>query len=297
MALVLITHDLGVVAEVAQRVLVMYAGQVVESAAGADEMFEAPRHPYTEALLAALPEHNAGRAPPGVDGRRRSGSVRSADRLPARRRVARTCARAAGASGRRCSRSARAARAASIRSTRSRGHEHARAHRRWLLETHALTKHYRGLDRRLQAEGERARARRRLVHARTPDERWPSSASRAAARSRWRARSTMIETPTSGSVVHRRRRRRPRRRGDAAGAAAERADGVPEPVREPQPAQEDRPRARRAARDQHRPEPARARRARPGDAGQGRPARPSTTDAIRTCSRAASASGSRSRGR
>ena len=60
MALVLITHDLGVVAEVAQRVLVMYAGQVVETAA-VPRLFEAPRHPYTEALLAALPEHNAGR--------------------------------------------------------------------------------------------------------------------------------------------------------------------------------------------------------------------------------------------
>ncbi|MEO8311781.1 MAG: oligopeptide/dipeptide ABC transporter ATP-binding protein [Caldimonas sp.] len=60
MALVLITHDLGVVAEVAQRVLVMYAGQIVESAAAAD-LFAQPRHPYTEALLASLPERNVGR--------------------------------------------------------------------------------------------------------------------------------------------------------------------------------------------------------------------------------------------
>jgi dipeptide transport system ATP-binding protein len=60
MALMLITHDLGVVAEVAQRVLVMYAGQVVETALVPD-IFEAPRHPYTEALLSALPEHNIGR--------------------------------------------------------------------------------------------------------------------------------------------------------------------------------------------------------------------------------------------
>jgi dipeptide transport system ATP-binding protein len=59
MALVLITHDLGVVAEVAQRVLVMYAGQVVETAAVPD-LFNTPRHPYTEALLSALPEHNIG---------------------------------------------------------------------------------------------------------------------------------------------------------------------------------------------------------------------------------------------
>ncbi|HEX7437963.1 MAG TPA: oligopeptide/dipeptide ABC transporter ATP-binding protein, partial [Caldimonas sp.] len=60
MALMLITHDLGVIAEVAQRVLVMYAGQVVETA-HVPEIFSAPQHPYTEALLAALPEHNIGR--------------------------------------------------------------------------------------------------------------------------------------------------------------------------------------------------------------------------------------------
>jgi len=58
-ALMLITHDLGVVAEVAQRVLVMYAGQIVESAQ-VPKVFETPHHPYTEALLAALPEHNIG---------------------------------------------------------------------------------------------------------------------------------------------------------------------------------------------------------------------------------------------
>ena len=59
MSLVLITHDLAVVAEMAQRVCVMYAGQVVESAA-TEALFEQPRHPYTHALLAALPEHNKG---------------------------------------------------------------------------------------------------------------------------------------------------------------------------------------------------------------------------------------------
>ena len=60
MALVLITHDLGVVAEVAERVIVMYAGQVVEESA-VPRIFETPGHPYTEALLAALPERNVGR--------------------------------------------------------------------------------------------------------------------------------------------------------------------------------------------------------------------------------------------
>jgi len=61
MALVLITHDMGVVAETAQRVVVMYAGQMVERQP-VDRLFSAPRHPYTAALLEALPERGIGRA-------------------------------------------------------------------------------------------------------------------------------------------------------------------------------------------------------------------------------------------
>ncbi|MBK1657023.1 dipeptide/oligopeptide/nickel ABC transporter permease/ATP-binding protein [Paracraurococcus ruber] len=55
MALVFITHNLGVVAEIADRVTVLYAGQVVEEGTVA-EVFGAPLHPYTAALLAAVPE-------------------------------------------------------------------------------------------------------------------------------------------------------------------------------------------------------------------------------------------------
>ncbi len=54
MAIMLITHDLGVVAGTADRVLVMYAGQVVEGAA-TPELFQQPVHPYTEGLLASVP--------------------------------------------------------------------------------------------------------------------------------------------------------------------------------------------------------------------------------------------------
>lgn len=54
MAVVWITHDLGVVAGIADRVLVMYAGQVVEQAA-VDDLFEEPMHPYTVGLLGSLP--------------------------------------------------------------------------------------------------------------------------------------------------------------------------------------------------------------------------------------------------
>ncbi len=53
-AVILITHDLGVVAEVAERVMVMYAGRKVEEASVAD-LFRTPRHPYTQGLLGAVP--------------------------------------------------------------------------------------------------------------------------------------------------------------------------------------------------------------------------------------------------
>jgi dipeptide transport system ATP-binding protein len=61
MALVLITHNMGVVSEMAQRVAVMYAGQIMEER-GAQALFNSPQHPYTEALLAALPERSDGSA-------------------------------------------------------------------------------------------------------------------------------------------------------------------------------------------------------------------------------------------
>jgi peptide/nickel transport system ATP-binding protein len=61
MAVLLITHDMGVVAETAKRVVVMYAGRKVEEAPAAD-IFRAPRHPYTRALLGAVPRLGAIRA-------------------------------------------------------------------------------------------------------------------------------------------------------------------------------------------------------------------------------------------
>ena len=67
MALVLITHDLGVVAETADRVLVQYAGRQVESARAAD-LFSDPHHPYTAALLAALPEQAHGKRLAAIPG-------------------------------------------------------------------------------------------------------------------------------------------------------------------------------------------------------------------------------------
>ena len=67
MALVLITHDMGVVAETAQRVSVQYAGQKVEEQ-GVNELFANPHHPYTDALLAALPERATTKHLPSIPG-------------------------------------------------------------------------------------------------------------------------------------------------------------------------------------------------------------------------------------
>ncbi|HET8729443.1 MAG TPA: oligopeptide/dipeptide ABC transporter ATP-binding protein, partial [Alphaproteobacteria bacterium] len=57
MAMLLVTHNMGVVAETAERVVVMYAGQVMEQRS-VDTLFDVPRHPYTAALLSALPERS-----------------------------------------------------------------------------------------------------------------------------------------------------------------------------------------------------------------------------------------------
>lgn len=57
MALIMITHDLALISEIANRVMVMYAGQVVETSHVTD-IFTQPQHPYTVALLESIPEHN-----------------------------------------------------------------------------------------------------------------------------------------------------------------------------------------------------------------------------------------------
>jgi dipeptide transport system ATP-binding protein len=67
MALVLITHNMGVVAETAERVVVQYAGQQVERQS-VPSLFATPRHPYTAALLAALPDRAKGARLPAIAG-------------------------------------------------------------------------------------------------------------------------------------------------------------------------------------------------------------------------------------
>jgi dipeptide transport system ATP-binding protein len=65
MGLIMITHDMGVVAETADRVIVQYRGKKMEEA-GVLDLFESPQHPYTKALLSALPENATGDRLPTV---------------------------------------------------------------------------------------------------------------------------------------------------------------------------------------------------------------------------------------
>ena len=79
MAIIFITHDLGVVAQMAQRVVVMYAGQVVEQGP-VEEIFERPRMPYTAGLIASIPR--LGRAEKGRRLRTIPGNVPSLSERP-----------------------------------------------------------------------------------------------------------------------------------------------------------------------------------------------------------------------
>ncbi|MBV9561679.1 MAG: ABC transporter ATP-binding protein [Bradyrhizobium sp.] len=81
MGLILITHDLGVVAQTAQRVIVMYAGRKVEEA-GVDALFANPRHPYTCGLMASIPAVPTSRATEKARLAEIPGTVPSLTKLP-----------------------------------------------------------------------------------------------------------------------------------------------------------------------------------------------------------------------
>ena len=87
MAMIFVTHDLGVIADVADDVVVMYAGQIVEHARGAD-LFVRPGHPYTEALLDSIPQL----ARPGEPLHAIPGMVPRPDQFPTGCRFAPRCA-------------------------------------------------------------------------------------------------------------------------------------------------------------------------------------------------------------
>ena len=68
LSLLLITHDLGVIAETADRVAVMYAGRIVETRAGARRSSADPQHPYTRGLLASMPGGAPGQRLRAIEG-------------------------------------------------------------------------------------------------------------------------------------------------------------------------------------------------------------------------------------
>jgi len=88
MAIIFITHDLGVVAQMARRVVVMYAGQVVESGP-VEEIFRRPRMPYTAGLIGSIPRLGGGRR--GQPLKTIPGHVPSAAMLPAGCRFSTRC--------------------------------------------------------------------------------------------------------------------------------------------------------------------------------------------------------------
>jgi oligopeptide/dipeptide ABC transporter ATP-binding protein len=88
-AIIFITHDLGVIAELCHRVAVMYAGRIVESAA-VETLFRSPRHPYTQGLLAAIPRlDRTPKAPLATI----EGTVPALDTMPPGCRFANRCPR------------------------------------------------------------------------------------------------------------------------------------------------------------------------------------------------------------
>src|SRR3954454_17967282 len=81
LAVLLITHDLGVVAEVADRVCVMYTGRIIEES-GVDEIFEKPNHPYTHGLLRSVPKLTAANVAKAVRLETIEGGVPNPTNLP-----------------------------------------------------------------------------------------------------------------------------------------------------------------------------------------------------------------------
>ena len=140
MSIMLITHAMGVVAEVAQRVVVMYAGKVVEEAS-VERLFANPRHPYTQGLIRSIPRLDmaAVRKTRLADHRRhRAEADRAAARLPLRGALQLCDRRVPDRAARRCASSNRVTRwPASTRKRRS-FNERAAAQRRNLTKEFAL---------------------------------------------------------------------------------------------------------------------------------------------------------------
>ena len=277
LAVILITHDLGVMSAIADRVSIFYAGRVVE-AGPREDVLRRPRHPYTRSLLDALPHPEL---PPRPAARGDSGSAAESRQHPARLRVQPALRVRAGGLPRQRPRARRRQRARARLPRRPVRDERARAHRR---------------RRRLRAPRRRPRPRgRRGEHQRR--ERADRRARRRvglrqvdARAGRGRARPADV-----GDRGVRGARHRPARPPRPSARARTPPARLPEPVRLAQPAPEGRLAARGRAR--HARPRCRRRRGRPacGSCASSSACRPPRPTGSRTSSPAGSASGSRSR--
>ncbi|MDF5809663.1 dipeptide ABC transporter ATP-binding protein [Pseudomonas aeruginosa] len=272
MALILITHDLAVVAETAQRVCVMYAGEAVEIG-GVPALFDRPTHPYTEALIKAIPEHCAGEArlatlPGIVPGRydRPRGCLLS-PRLHAQEH----CRQEQPAWD------ARARRGALLLSVEP-------AERGGLMETvltaRDLTRHYE-VSRGLFKGHAQVRALNGISFELEAGKTLAVVGESGCGKSTLARALTLIEGTHLRLAENRRTGGQGRQQGPAPAVAPRRADGLPEPLRLAQSATEDRRPVGRAAADQHRAVARGTPRKGPADDAPGRSAAGAPTSATR----------------
>ncbi len=291
MAVMLITHAMGVVAETAQRVVVMYAGKVVEEAP-VDDLFGDPRHPYTQGLIRSIPridldsEHKTRLEAIG-------GSVPILINPPVGCRFAPRCKFAMNVCTEEGAAAARDRARPSHGLSLGRFEPRRRGMSEPLLRVSGLKKHFPGARRPAVAPGrDRLRGRRCVVLGQP----------RRDARPRRRIRLRQVDDRTLRAAPDRADRRRSHlrrpgcaqaRRQRSAGDAAEHAAGVPGSVRLAQSAHDGRCDPRRGL---HHPQPRLlaegARGARRRSPGQGRAQGRAHARATRTNSPAASASAS-----
>ncbi len=300
MAVLLITHDLGVVAEAADRVAVMYAGQVVE-AATVEAAFARPLHPYTAGLLASRPRLGQTRERlltiPGQvpDPARFPPGCRFHPRCPlARGALPRT---GAGARARARPHQPLLAR----RRDRGRGRATVRGRGRpWLsrCSRYGTQQALPGPPRRVRpGGGAGARGRRRVLRAAARARRSAWWARAAAARPPPAGCILRLIEPTSGSVRFEGEEVTTLARRALRAHAPAHADRLPGSVLEPQPAPDGGQHDRRAARHPRPRDAARRRASAWRSCSPASGSRPTTRSATRTSSRAASASASASRAR
>ena len=288
MALVLITHDMGVVAETADRVVVHVCRQKVEEAR---PRVCSPRRaiPIPRALLAALPERAVDRS-----GCRRSPASCPASTIGRPAACSRRAARSPRSVARQSRRRSRAARQARVRCYYPLDESGAMPP---LLEARELRRYYRAVTGLFARKGTVRAVDGVSFTLQSRRDAGDRRRSRAAASRPWRAWSTMIEPPTAGELLIDGSRRQTCRRSRAPQAAAAVQMVFQNPYGSLNPRQTVGAILEEPLAINHRDDRRRAPRRGASDDGEGRPARRSSTAAIRTCSPAASASASRSRAR